>query len=290
MYAERATLSNYVSTDAEFRAWATAVHDMLVEAGLTQTADTGQINLATVLRPAANASAGYEIFRFNDAEQATLPIFLKVFYGMGNPANLPGINIHVGTGTNGSGTLTGQTTGLGATINGPSNTAPVSGQTRPAWAAYADGALSVAFGLDEAAGRGSFFLIERPKLADGTRTTDGYLYFARGYGSGSSVAHSHAVRAAGGGPAASTSTHMLGAPYQLDGQDDIVGADVALYPTPVILNGNLRWSSLLRYRASAFGGNAVVSVNMFGAAKNYRTIGSYTEGASSQVHQMLPAA
>lgn len=91
------------ASDAGFRAWGSGLSAGLITAGLVQTADTGQINWLTVTRPAANGVGGYEIFRL-----ASSTLYFKVEYGTNNgPAN-PQVIITVGTGSNGSGTLTGQ--------------------------------------------------------------------------------------------------------------------------------------------------------------------------------------
>lgn len=70
------TLINTVTTDAAFRTWGLAYNAKLAAAGLVQTADTGQIDWATVLAATAiNTVQGYEIWRFDDALQATVPVF-----------------------------------------------------------------------------------------------------------------------------------------------------------------------------------------------------------------------
>jgi hypothetical protein len=93
---------------ANFRAWGLEFNTQLAAVGLTQTADTGQINWTTVALPgAANTIAGFEIWRFNDALQATSPIFIKIQYGTSSLTSIPLILIQVGQGSNGSGTLTG---------------------------------------------------------------------------------------------------------------------------------------------------------------------------------------
>lgn len=99
------------SDNATFRAWGSELSAKLAEAGLIKTADTGQIDWLTAARPVINTAAGYEIWRFNDALQATAPIFLKLEYGTGTGAATPGLWLTVGTGSNGAGTLTGTTTG-----------------------------------------------------------------------------------------------------------------------------------------------------------------------------------
>lgn len=96
------------SSDAAFRTWVAEIITQLVTTcGLTQTADTGQINTATVTRPAINTAAGYVILRFNDTLQSTAPIFMKMEFGSAGTTSTPQIWLTIGTGSNGSGTLTG---------------------------------------------------------------------------------------------------------------------------------------------------------------------------------------
>lgn len=102
------------TSDAAFRVWVSEViTNIVTTCGLTQTSDTGQINTSTVVRGgSANTAAGYVIVRFNDTLQSTSPIFIKLEFGNGaTPATDPAMWITVGTGSNGSGTLTGTTSG-----------------------------------------------------------------------------------------------------------------------------------------------------------------------------------
>jgi hypothetical protein len=101
------------TTDAGFRTWGNELMTALITTlGLTQTADTGQLAfpMTVTTRPAINTAAGYYILRFNDTLQATTPIFIKVEVGTGASAAVPALWITVGTGSNGSGTLTGAST------------------------------------------------------------------------------------------------------------------------------------------------------------------------------------
>jgi hypothetical protein len=98
-----------MTTDATFRAWGSAVSANLATVGLIQTADTGQIDWATVTMGGAGVD-GYEIWRFNDALQATAPVFMKIGYGNANLTTVPGVYLQVGTGSDGSGGLTGTVT------------------------------------------------------------------------------------------------------------------------------------------------------------------------------------
>lgn len=103
------------SSDATFRAWGAALSAAIVAGGavfgkLVPTTDTGQINWTTVTRPGTNTVAGYEIYKFADTNAGTAPVYIKLEYGTGTTAAVPQIWVTVGTGSNGSGTLTGFTT------------------------------------------------------------------------------------------------------------------------------------------------------------------------------------
>lgn len=104
--ASTSTTVSHAAT-ANFRVWAAEIIAQLLAVGLTQTADTGQINTATVAKPAVNTSAGYAIFRFNDTAQATSPVFMRIEFGTGAGTTVPRILITVGTGTNGAGVING---------------------------------------------------------------------------------------------------------------------------------------------------------------------------------------
>lgn len=108
------------STDAAFRVWVAELITMLFTTlGMTQTADTGQINTSTVTRAAsANTAAGYVIGRFNDTAQSTSPVFFKLEFGSGSTNSVPAMWMTVGTGSNGSGTLTGTLTGRNSIVGG----------------------------------------------------------------------------------------------------------------------------------------------------------------------------
>lgn len=92
------------SSDATFRAWGSENNAQLAAIGLVQTADTGQINWTTVTRPGVSTAAGYENWRFADSS-----IYLKIEYGTGTGAAFPQMWSTEGTGTNGTGSITGQT-------------------------------------------------------------------------------------------------------------------------------------------------------------------------------------
>lgn len=90
------------TSDATFRAWVSELLGYMIGVGMSYTADTGQINTATVARPAANASAGYAIFNLFSGL-----LYMKLEFGCGGSQTYPQMWITVGTGTDGAGTITG---------------------------------------------------------------------------------------------------------------------------------------------------------------------------------------
>ena len=102
------TMTPYSNTDALFRQWCQHIHDTLA-LGWVQTADTGQIDLGTVAKPAAaNAKQGYEIWRMDDALQGTYPCYIRLDYGAGSSAAYLGLWLTLGTGSDGAGNITGK--------------------------------------------------------------------------------------------------------------------------------------------------------------------------------------
>lgn len=164
------------TSNAGFQAWATELYNELIAAGLTQTADTGQLATPVVAaRPGTNTAAGYWIFRFNDTHQGTSPIFIKLEPGTGAGAAAPSIFATVGTGTNGSGTITGSTilprvnilgtNSWGTTTTAfPSGICVTDGNFGLAWKAGAQGASSYGGGL---------LIVGRTVDANGAPTADG---------------------------------------------------------------------------------------------------------------------
>ena len=83
---------------------------LLTAGGWIQTADTGQTSnatFATIYNGTLNSSSGYQIWRMNDSLQGTYPVFIKIEFGCGSVSNTPAMWVTIGTGSNGTGTITG---------------------------------------------------------------------------------------------------------------------------------------------------------------------------------------
>ncbi len=100
--------STYImSTTAGFRLWGAAISAAIAAVGWVQTADTGQVNWATVTVPGQGVTTVYEIWKAADALQATDPIFLKLIYMISTSVPVgPRIQLIAGTNSDGAGTIT----------------------------------------------------------------------------------------------------------------------------------------------------------------------------------------
>lgn len=133
--------------DAGFRAWVADLSARLSAIGLVQTADTGQIDTGTVSRPGTNSDGGYEIYRFDDPLQATAPIFIKFYYGTAGSANRTRIRIELGTGSDGSGAITGS---WFTPINASAENGFATGVTHASFLSHSPGYLALVWGVDGA--------------------------------------------------------------------------------------------------------------------------------------------
>jgi hypothetical protein len=177
------------STDALFRAWATFIHDLIkTTGGWTNTSDTGQVDLTTVTAPAAaDTKKGYKIYAMADALQGASPLFMRLDFGSGAVTNQPGVWITIGTGSNGSGTITG------VYFNGGATTSPTVENTSNAatatnnYGSAATNRVAVMMGItNAAAARMLTFTVERTKDSSGADTGQGayVFYYGKGLGVG----------------------------------------------------------------------------------------------------------
>lgn len=171
MAANQVNIPVNFTTDATFRAWVQAIHNAIAALGLVQTGDTGQIDPATVAKPAGTGIfQGYEVWRFDDALQATRPVFIKIEYGSANSAaTRGGLRVQVGNATNGSGTLTGQLTQ--ASFFALAGSDPVS---QGSYFSGAANRLAFAIYADDPNNRTLLCNIERTHAADGSDTGGGF--------------------------------------------------------------------------------------------------------------------
>lgn len=101
---------SWASSDVnQFNTWGAVVSNLILSCGFIKTADTGQINFGTNTNynQAGNTVLGYEIWQSGDN---LTPFFFKLEYGTGLNYLYIGLWLTVGTGTDGAGNITGNTT------------------------------------------------------------------------------------------------------------------------------------------------------------------------------------
>lgn len=264
----------FVNTDADFRAWATVVHNALASGGLVQTGDSGQIVLASVVKPGvANTAGGYEVWRFADTLQATVPLFFKIEYGVGTAITTPSLWITVGSGSNAAGTLTGLT----STRTQMSPAASTLGTTKSVYASVATNRVWVAGGIDWATATNSFFFgIERTKDSTGADTADGfYVQTSGGATTGTSF---QSALWAGGASAASASSGPIVAPVS---SRTAVATDVAVTPS-LYYQGKPFYPTMLGAQAADIPGNLTYALTYLGGSHTYISLANAVATGFSQ--------
>jgi hypothetical protein len=160
-------------TDANFRAWGGQISAQLAAVGLTKTTDTGQINWSSASVAGYPGIVGYEIWAFNDTNQATNPIVFKLGYGATSQV-APELQLTVGQGSDGAGNITGALKSNALLISA-NNTLGIS---YPSYMCYraADGFLGVALKADmqNQPAYGFGFCISRTNDTSGAVTGDAF--------------------------------------------------------------------------------------------------------------------
>jgi hypothetical protein len=96
----------WTGTDASFRAWGKPISDLMESAGLAKTADTGQVDWATVAKPASTqALIGYEIRKLSNSTLGD--IYFRIEWRTAATAAMTFLRWYLGSGTDGAGNLTG---------------------------------------------------------------------------------------------------------------------------------------------------------------------------------------
>lgn len=173
------------TTDAGYRVWAAAVLsalDTVNPAILTRTADTGQMNTATITRPATNVTTDYAIYKFDDG--LSVPLYFKLAFGTGNTNNAPGMRFTLGKGSDGAGNITGVLYNIAGVWSG-NNAAGISG---PILSCVVAGHFSLMACQSPLVATGTLcfgIAFSRSTDASGTPTTEGVHGMIKQWSSGS---------------------------------------------------------------------------------------------------------
>lgn len=172
---------------AEMRAYMQALHDALLDAGLEQTEDTGQIDLETV-ESTANSTSGYFGYSYPPllykwpGSNGYPDLYLRMFFSIANAygdntCHVPAMVITVGTGTDGAGELTGTVLSVMPTVLALQTGNSFTDSMLPGVVAFDDSFLSVCVNPGQHSSGANhlwglpFFCIERQQNGDYHCTT-----------------------------------------------------------------------------------------------------------------------
>ena len=279
MATDYRTTQALLAGDAEFRAFVQAIDSGLLAAGgVVAASDTGQIDPATVAKPGAiNTDAGFRMYRFNDAAQATQPVFIKLIFGIGASINLPRITFQMGTVTNGAGVFTGTRTT--AAVVYPLGSVPVAGQIRHYHSSGGDGRISHVTHDPDISGRGLAFAVERLRLLDGTPSDR--AIFACAMAATTSRAHYLITNAAYYATAILSDN---GATFPVPaGPIAIAGLGVDVLILPMIAQVSPYFQSMLSFlfTQGGFGAGVPIAVNHMGAERQYMAFNGNSIGTQN---------
>ena len=271
-YAATTVVTNTITTNAQFRTWGLIYAAKFASMGWVQSAEAGQIDWAAVATPGViNTVAGYEIWHFNDALQATVPIFLKIEYGAGAAVANGSLWITVGTGSTGIGGLTG----IVSTRQQVQCTA-TAGAISHYWSGDTNrGTIAV---VGAAAATSMHLGIERTVDNVGALTGEGILLVYRGTSAWGQQAWNYAT-----GPYTATWELSLGCMGAAVAPFGVTGLQVAVYPVyhnkGVFCNPGY---NCMMYENAVVGALATISFNVYGAAHTYVTLGSTCFGSGGR--------
>ena len=252
-------------SDAEFRADTLAIHNALIATGgLVQTADTGQTDHTANTR----AAGGYNIYRFDDPDQATHPIFIKVEW-FPTATTRPGAQFTVGTSSNGSGTIGGVIRSATQISGGSAGSTGAAAADH--YVSVGDGYLYIVFAVVAGASPSSvscIFFFERSTDEEGvTHPTEGYMSFSTPANSKSYAAHPIGLGILG---------PSSGSPFDGGASsgfwDDVAGADVGIMPIPYLLRSNLRFHRACFARLGRFSPGVAFDAVHLGATRKLISI------------------
>ena len=101
-------------TDKALNRWVERVHQGFLDVGWVQTADTGQLGVATFVAATVDTLVGYRVYEINDAYSSDTPVYVKIhFYLLATSSMVasngyaPLVGFQVGFATDGAGNFDG---------------------------------------------------------------------------------------------------------------------------------------------------------------------------------------
>lgn len=277
------------------------VHDALLAVGLTQTADTGQLDLTT--EPAYVATTGYvygyTIYQWTDAYQSTYPIYIRVQWmnSSGTLTNIiPYPYITVGTSTNGAGTINSAKTMSTPNSMTGSSTAGTDTSARPNYICYYDGSLAIAFTPAANGNTGrqqrQVYFIDRWRDLSGQKVDGVTLAYSQGYNSSLANHTSCLTRYMSGARTSVITFSYLGAgqttsgyspyfmpyPWASEQSTMTIAGDVAFFPPYVLDPAARTWLAEIAVNTADTAAGTDFTVSRFGRNYTYKSLAGQFPG------------
>jgi hypothetical protein len=259
------------ASDASFRVWGKALSDALTAVGCAKTADTGQIDWATVTRAALSTYAGYEIRTLPaSALQTACPVYIKIEYGAGATQTYCALRMTIGRATDGAGNLTGITSSAIALVNGATSTTATDcyvscGDDYVSWAMWTGSTNTIL----------QAFYVTRPKNSTGTALGTGVQIV----GQCTNLANQQFLPLTGSAlPFAPMTSLCCAAPKVGTGT---YGANLGVFPIFTYM-GYAAYPDAIGigyFSADIATGGTPVTVEIFGANHDFVTVGVTNNGA-----------
>lgn len=263
------------NTDALFRAWATFIHDTIVTTGgWTNTADTGQINLSTATTSAvANTKIGYKIYAMADSLQATNPVYVRIDFGTGATANNPTVWVTIGTGSNGSGTITGKVYDGGATTTGNFATGANSTTgSRNSYGSASTNRFSIAMFVSTSNNNILSFTLERSKDTSGADTGTAVLLYGAATSSSYDVSR-YIILAGGSQPANEAGLQFILSSQNPTTFNSVTSIGLAI---PMADGAKQPGMNVAITRSSDFTAETQFSVSIYGSTRTFQLLNAMT--------------
>lgn len=271
------TVLNYSST-TNFRAWGSDINAGMTAMGWAKTADTGQIDWATVNAPGTtNTIMGYEMWASQDSLSSTFPIYIKLEYGSSAVANAVALPVTIGTKTDGSGNIYG---GIFSRIfyTNPTNTTNT-GENDYCWETTGGSFVFALARNQTGSGQARVVMVERSRNASGVPTDE---YVTCMFSQYTTFAYQVLFNGGGQGPKDSTyisyilptssSSSLAGGTFQTSPHWPLIGR----IPNPGMM--------LMCGMNAEVGGNGTqFSVPHYGATHNYLSLGTIANTFTSPI-------
>ena len=275
------------ASDESFRVWASGISAAIEAVGFVKIPYAGAVDWSTVAAPTvAHTYPAREVFRFDDALQASAPLFFAMEYGCGSSTNGPGLRISVGKGVDGAGVLTGVLLGQvmsGMATGAASSASNANPQAHRVASCPSKACLVIAMSTTAPVFASATMILERSRDNTGAPTGDGLLLTTmQGTSAGAASALSNPFYAV----AYASGQHSLGAvpvvlPYRVAG--NVLGAAGSLsagviapvLPWVAFAPGIAPWQPLaaLTYAPGDAVAESEITVRVLGADRRYRVIG-----------------